>query len=252
VRCFIELSYVGTAYHGWQRQPESVSVQEVLEDTLSDLIGTTTIIVGCGRTDTGVHASTFYAHFDWDGVYGRRFKDWAQGVWKLNGMLPADIGVRRIWEVDDRDHARFDATERAYTYHVHTHKDPFLEERSARVYQDLDVAAMNAGAQHLLYQGDFAAFCKTGSGQKTTICDVRHAQWTQTAEHRFQFDIAADRFLRNMVRAVVGTLLDVGRGRLSPEDVKAIAASGDRGQAGQSASACGLYLSKVAYPFISA
>ncbi|MDB4563737.1 tRNA pseudouridine(38-40) synthase TruA [Flavobacteriales bacterium] len=251
MRCFIDLSYVGTEYHGWQRQPESISVQEVMEATLSELLGAPTIVVGCGRTDTGVHASSFYAHFEWEGPFGTRFKDWDQAAWKLNGMLPADIGVRRIFEVGPRDHARFDATERGYTYHVHTHKDPFLEDRSARVYQTLDLEAMNAGVQHLIYKGDFAAFCKTGSGQKTTICDLRSAQWTQTDPHRYRFDIAADRFLRNMVRAIVGTLLDVGRGRLAPEDVKGIAASCDRSNAGMSASACGLYLSRVEYPFLN-
>ena len=250
VRCFIDLSYDGTAYHGWQRQPESISVQRVLEEKLSDLLGRETAVLGCGRTDTGVHASAFYAHFEWPGEFGSRFEDWEQAAWKLNGMLPPDIGVRRIFEVSGEDHARFSAAERAYTYWVHTRKDPFLEGRSARVYQDLDLEAMNAAAQQLVFHGEFDAFQKTGGGQKTTICDVRHAAWTQTEPHRLRFDITADRFLRNMVRAIVGTLIEVGKGRRAPEDMAEVIASKDRKRAGTSAPACGLYLSRVDYPFL--
>ncbi len=251
MRCFLDLSYEGTAYHGWQRQPGSVSVQEVMEDRLSRLLGAETIVVGCGRTDTGVHASSFFAHFDWYGAFGDRFSDWDRAAWKLNGMLPPDVGVRRIFEVDERAHARFDATERAYTYRVHTYKDPFLEGRSTRVYQQLDVEAMNAAAAHLLFKGSFASFCKTGGGQKTTLCDVRHARWTQVSPTEFEFSIVSDRFLRNMVRAVVGTLLDVGRGRMSAAEMKEVIASGDRSRAGMSAQACGLYLSRVTYPYLA-
>lgn len=250
VRCFIDLSYDGTAYHGWQRQPASISVQQVLEEKLSDLLGRETAVLGCGRTDTGVHASAFYAHFEWPGEFGPRFENWEQAAWKLNGMLPPDIGVRRIFEVGEGDHARFSAEERAYTYWVHTAKDPFLEGRSARVYQELDIAAMNAAAAQLVFKGEFDAFQKTGGGQKTTLCDVRHAAWTRTEPHRMRFDITADRFLRNMVRAIVGTLLEVGKGRRSPEDMAAVIASKDRKRAGTSAPACGLYLSRVDYPFL--
>lgn len=251
MRCFIELSYDGSAYHGWQRQPESISVQQVMEETLSELIGQKTIVVGCGRTDTGVHASIFYAHFEWHGAFGARFKDYGQLAWKLNGMLPDDVGVRRIFEVGDRDHARFTAQERAYTYWVHTAKDPFLEGRSTRIYQELDLEAMNAGAKCLVQKADFAAFCKVGSLQKTTTCDVRMAQWQREDVHRLRFDISADRFLRNMVRAVVGTLVDVGRGRMAPEMVEDVLRSKDRGRAGMSAAACGLYLSRIDYPFLA-
>ena len=250
MRCFLDLSYDGSAYHGWQRQPESISVQQVLEEKLSSLLGTPTVVVGCGRTDTGVHASAFYAHFDWDGPFTDRFADWEQAAWKLNGMLPPAIGVRRIFEVDDRAHARFDAQERAYTYHVHSWKDPFLEGRSARVYQELDVEAMNGACEALVFKGDFAAFCKAGGGQKTTICDVRLAEWTVVDEHRYRFDVVADRFLRNMVRAIVGTCLEIGKGRMSAEQMRHIVATADRSMAGASAPACGLYLSRVDYPFI--
>ena len=250
MRCFIDLSYDGSAYHGWQRQPASISVQQVLEEKLSDLLGQETPVLGCGRTDTGVHASAFYAHFDWLGEFGARFANWEQAAWKLNGMLPPDIGVRRIFEVSGADHARFSAAERAYTYWVHTQKDPFLEGRSARVYQELNLDAMNAAAAQLVFHGEFDAFQKTGGGQKTTICDVRHAHWTRTDPHRLRFDITADRFLRNMVRAIVGTLLEVGKGRRRPEGMAALIASKDRKQAGTSAPACGLYLSRVDYPFL--
>lgn len=252
MRCFLDLSYDGTAYHGWQRQPASISVQQVLEERISELLGTETTVVGCGRTDAGVHASAFYAHFDWQGEFGERFSDWEQAAWKLNGMLPQDIGIRRIIEVGDKAHARFDARERAYTYHVHTRKDPFLSGRSARVFQELDLKAMNRAAECLVFKGDFATFCKAGGGQKTTICDVRLAEWRRTAAHTMEFHIVADRFLRNMVRAVVGTLLEVGKGRLAKEEVREIVAACDRNRAGASAHACGLYLSRVDYPFIDA
>ena len=197
-----------------------------------------------------MHASAFYVHFDWDGPFTDRFADWEQAAWKLNGMLPPDIGVRRIFEVDDRAHARFDAQERAYTYHVHSWKDPFLEGRSARVYQTLDVEAMNRACEALVFKGDFAAFCKAGGGQKTTICDVRLAEWMVVDEHRYRFDVVADRFLRNMVRAIVGTCLEIGKGRMPADQMRQIVAAADRSMAGASAPACGLYLSRVDYPFI--
>ena len=250
VRCFLDLSYEGTAYHGWQRQPNSISVQQVLEERLSNLLGRKTIVVGCGRTDTGVHASSYFAHFEWSGEFGPRFSDWDQGCWKLNGMLPPDIGVRRIFEVGEKDHARFSASERAYTYWVHTDKDPFLQGRSTRVYESLDFDAMNAAAELLVFRGEFDAFQKTGGGQKTTLCDVRHAGWTRIEHHRLRFDISADRFLRNMVRAIVGTLLEIGKGRMTTDAMADVIASKDRGRAGTSAPACGLYLSRVDYPFL--
>ena len=166
-------------------------------------------------------------------------------------MLPSDIGVRRIFEVGEKDHARFSAAERAYTYWVHTAKDPFLQGRSARVYEALDLDAMNAAAELLVFHGEFDSFQKTGGGQKTTLCDVRLAEWTRTEHHRLRFDISADRFLRNMVRAIVGTLLEIGKGRMEPEAMADVIASKDRGRAGTSAPACGLYLSRVDYPFLA-
>lgn len=263
MRCFVELSYVGTAYHGWQRQPQSISVQQMLEEKLGQLLradGPITV-VGCGRTDTGVHATQFFAHFDcavdFDSASDStsdsttksrlKFSSWEEAAWKLNGMLPVDIGIRRIWPVHEKAHARYDAQERAYSYWVHLKKDPFLEGRSARVYHDLDVEAMNRAAAHLLGASDFKSFEKTGGGQKTSICDVRHAQWTVCADGRLRFDISADRFLRNMVRAIVGTLLEVGRGRMAPDDMLVLIASKNRSQAGTSAQACGLYLASVEY-----
>ena len=263
MRCFVKLSYVGTAYHGWQRQPESISVQQVVEERLGLLLGAggPVTVVGCGRTDTGVHASEFFAHFDVpQGLELEKFSDWDEAAWKLNGMLPSDIGVSRIWQVNDSAHARFDARERTYTYWVHLRKDPFLEGRSTRVYHNLDLGKMNIAAAHLVAlgdgsgvgpggnSGDFAAFAKTGGGQKTTLCNVRTAQWTAFDGSRLRFDISADRFLRNMVRAVVGTLLEVGSGRLAVDEMPDLIASKDRCRAGTSAQACGLYLSRVDYP----
>lgn len=255
MRCFVELSYVGTAYHGWQRQPHSISVQQVVEEKLGQLLraGGPVTLVGCGRTDAAVHATQFFAHFDAEvdfDAHDSKIASWEEAAWKLNGMLPTDIGIRRIWPVSDKAHARYDALERVYTYWVHLKKDPFLQGRSARVYQDLDIEAMNRAAACLLEARDFKSFEKTGGGQKTSICDVRRAEWTVCPGGRLRFDISADRFLRNMVRAIVGTLLEVGRGRLAAEDMPALIRAKDRGRAGTSAQACGLYLASIEYEYI--
>ena len=249
MRVFLELAYDGTRYHGWQRQPQSITVQEVLEDTLARLFGGPCPVMGCGRTDTGVHAKYYVAHAQLpDGVLGGRVASWEEAALKLNGMLPPDIGIYAIHEVGEKAHARFDAIERGYTYYVHNVKDPFLEGRSTRVYGDLDVAAIEQACQHLIMKGDFASFCKAGSDQGTTICDVREARWETLGPHRWAFHITADRFLRNMVRATVGTLLEVGKGKRSPKDLPGIFEAKDRSAAGKSVLGCGLYLTRVAYP----
>ena len=249
MRVFIELAYDGTRYHGWQRQPQAITVQAVLEDTMARLFGGPCPVMGCGRTDAGVHASYFVAHAELpDGALGRRAANWEEAAMKLNGMLPHDIGIFAIHDVGAKAHARFDATERGYCYLIHTQKDPFLEGRSTRVHGTLDLEAMKAGATHLVQQGDFASFCKAGPDQGTTICDVREARWEVLGRDRLAFYIAADRFLRNMVRATVGTLIDVGKGKRSPEDLPAILAAKDRSAAGKSVLGCGLYLNHVTYP----
>ena len=249
MRVFLELAYDGTRYHGWQRQPHSVSVQEVLEDTMARLFGGVCSVMGCGRTDTGVHAKYFVAHAMLPaGCLGERVASLDEAVLKLNGMLPHDIGIYAMHHVGDKAHARFDAVERGYTYWIHTQKDPFLDGRSTRIYGELDLAAMEAASKHLVCKGDFASFCKAGSDQGTTICDVRKAKWEVLAPHRLAFHISADRFLRNMVRATVGTLIEVGKGKRQPDDLVDILEAKDRSAAGKSVLGCGLYLTQVVYP----
>tara|TARA_B100001173_G_C16016767_1_gene560081 strand:- start:1491 stop:2267 length:777 start_codon:yes stop_codon:yes gene_type:complete len=248
VRVFIELAYNGTNYHGWQRQPFSISVQQVIEEALERLCGRPTSILGCGRTDAEVHASYYVAHCDIPALPASRFDSLSQLAFKLNGMLDNDVAILSISEVQPKSHARFDACDRSYTYQLHTEKDPFLSGRSARIFGSLDISAMRTAASHLIFQGDFAAFCKTGSDVKTTICDVRKLEIISFDSSRLRIEISADRYLRNMVRAIVGTLLDVGRGKMTIDEFKDVISSCDRTRAGKSAPGCGLYLSRVMYP----
>ena len=243
-RYFLHLSYDGTNYHGWQRQLNGHSVQEEIESALRKLLRQEKVVsVGCGRTDAGVHAREFYLHFNAEKPIDN--KD--EIFFKLNLMLPKDIGLFGLWQVDYLTHARFDAIERSYEYHIHQQRDPFAQRFSTFYPWPLDVAKMNEAAQILLRYKDFAAFCKTGGGQKTTICDLRHAQWVANGS-KLVFHITADRFLRNMVRAVVGTLVDVGRGRISLEQFISIVESGKRPKAGESVPAQGLHLTRIIYP----
>jgi tRNA pseudouridine38-40 synthase len=249
-RIFIELQYNGRAFHGWQRQPEARSVQSDLEEALSTLLRVPISVMGCGRTDAGVHASYFVAHADIPtaATEGEAEDFYARLTWKLNGLLCAEIAILGCGPVAANAHARFDAHTRRYTYWMHNRKDPMIEGLSARIFGDLDVPAIQAAAQKLVFRGDFAAFCKSGGAQMTTICDVRDTSFQQVETHRFKFDITADRFLRNMIRAVVGTLLEIGTGRRPVEWIDEVLASGDRSEAGRSAPAEGLYLSDVRYP----
>ena len=250
MRLFIELSYNGSPFHGWQRQPTSTSVQEEIETQLTRFLGERVPLMGCGRTDTGVHASYFVAHCDWPEASERakRYGDWEEAAWKLNGMLPNEIAIHRMVPVHPKAHARFDAIERGYVYRMHQMKSPFLLNHSARIYRKTDFARMQEACRYLIRKDDFAAFCKLGSDQGTTICDVREAKMVQINDQEWQFEIRADRFLRNMVRAIVGTLLDVGQGRREPEEIEAILSSGLRSEAGKSAPANGLFLCQVRYP----
>jgi tRNA pseudouridine38-40 synthase len=248
VRVFIELAYDGTKYHGWQRQSESITIQQVLEEALERLCGCPTTIIGCGRTDAEVHASYYVAHCDIPPIPAERFDSLSQLALKLNGMVDTDVAILSISEVLPKSHARYDACDRSYTYDLHTEKDPFLSGRSARIFGSLDISAMRSAASHLIFQGDFAAFCKTGSDVKTTICDVRKLEIISFDSSRVRIEISADRYLRNMVRAIVGTLLDVGRGRMTEDEFKEVISSCDRTRAGKSAPGCGLYLSRVLYP----
>lgn len=242
MRYFIYLSYDGTAYHGWQIQPNAISVQSEIERCLSTVLRQPTPIVGAGRTDAGVHARLMAAHFN-----SSEELDCQQLTYRLNRILPPDIAIYRIERVADDLHARFSATSRTYHYYIHTQKSPFCRQYSLFTHYNLDFDKMNEAAQHLLTVKDFASFCKTGSDVKTTFCDVRVAKWVETSPGEWYFEITADRFLRNMVRAVVGTLVDVGRGRLSLDEFKKVVDSHKRTEARESMPPQALFLENITY-----
>lgn len=245
MRLAVELEYDGSAYHGWQIQPNALTVQEVIEKTFSKYFNEDIAVTGCGRTDTGVHAKHFVLHFDLSGEVQ------SKAVYSLNQMLPGDIALRRILHVPDDFHARFDAVFRTYRYFVARDKTAFNRNYHYHFQpRSLDVEAMNKAAEYLVGTGDFASFCKVGSEVKTTICTVKEAQWNQQL-NRLDFTITADRFLRNMVRAVVGTLIEVGTGLKSPEDLPSILAESNRSKAGRSVPAHGLFLWQVGYEHLN-
>ncbi len=244
-RYFIKLSYDGAAYCGWQRQPDAPTVQQTLEKALSTLLREDVEIVGAGRTDTGVNASYYVAHFDSEkGVW-----DCAQLVYKLNLILPPDIAVKAVQEVDAQVHARFDARDREYTYYISQRKSPFRRFSAWQYYVPLDVERMNEAAATLLEYDDFTSFAKLNSNNKTNICKVTRAEWHRAAwdDDLLIFTIRADRFLRNMIRAIVGTLVDVGRGRYTVEEFRDILHSRDLSRSSAGAPAVGLFLSDVTY-----
>ena len=242
MRYFVELQYDGAAYCGWQRQPDAETVQGVIEQRLSMLRRVPTEIVGAGRTDTGVNASFYVAHFDSDEAV-----DCVQLAYKLNKVLPDDIAILRIYEVEGDKHARFDAKQREYTYFLTPHKSPFRRFSAWYFAVDLDVDRMNQAATALLRYDDFTSFAKLNSNNKTNICHISHAQWVVESDGVLRFTIRADRFLRNMVRAIVGTLVDVGRGRYTVEQFEDIIRSKDLSRSSAGAPACGLFLSDVRY-----
>lgn len=242
MRYFIELQYDGAAYFGWQRQPDVATVQGTIEQKLSMLRRVPTEIVGAGRTDTGVNASFYVAHFDSDTEV-----ECAQLVYKLNKVLPPDIAILRIYRVEASKHARFDAREREYTYLLTPHKSPFRRFSAWHYAMELDIEAMNSAAAKLLDYDDFTSFAKLNSDNKTNICHISHAAWSVESDGTLHFTIRADRFLRNMVRAIVGTLVDVGRGRYSVADFEDIIRSRDLSRCSAGAPAVGLFLSGVKY-----
>jgi tRNA pseudouridine38-40 synthase len=250
MRYFITFSYDGTRYHGWQIQPNGDSVQERLQQALSTLLRVEISVTGAGRTDAGVHARMMVAHFDlpsnakFDGTVGI---DGGQLAYKLNRLLPYDIAVQKVERVDDEMHARFSAKRRTYHYYIHTVKDPFCKAYSCELHYPLDFGMMNRAAAMLLEYEDFGAFCKAHADVKTTLCHVTAAEWHQTSDKTWYFEITANRFLRNMVRAVVGTLIDVGRGRLSLEDFRKVVEGKKRTEAGESMPANALFLEKIEY-----
>ena len=242
MRYFIQLSYFGKAYHGWQNQPNAISVQQVLETALGTLLRSEIAIVGAGRTDAGVHAKCMYAHFDHDTI-----ADHDHLIHRLNALLPEDIAVQALRKMNEGAHARFDAVERTYEYWISLGKDPFFTDHAHVIHRPLDVDAMNQAAALLLDYDDFECFSKSNTDVKTFICSVCHAEW-ELKNGLLVFTIKADRFLRNMVRAIVGTLLEVGEGKIEVGAVRSIIESKDRGQAGASVPAKGLYLTDVRYP----
>lgn len=241
-RYFIYMAYDGTAYHGWQIQPNGASVQETLEKALSVILRSETSVTGAGRTDTGVHAKLMVAHFDCD-------KEVDTGLLtdKLNRLLPPDISVYKIEPVDSDMHARFSAVSRRYEYYVTTAKTPFMRQYRCRLHKLPDFDLMNEAARLLLQQTDFTSFSKLHTDVKTNNCRVMRAEWSRVDEVTWVFNIEADRFLRNMVRAIVGTLLDVGFGKLTVDGFREVMQKRDRCSAGMSVPAQGLFLTDIQY-----
>ena len=244
-RYFIHLAYNGTNYHGWQLQNELPTVQLAINNGLSLQLREDINVVGCGRTDTGVHSRNFYAHFDCSQQLTGEQAD--QLSFNLNRFLDKDIAIYEIWEVNPQAHARFDAASRTYKYYVSTFKDPFADDFTYYLYGDLDLDLMNKAADRLFDFIDFTSFSKLHTQTKTNDCKIYKAEWVREG-HQIVFTIQADRFLRNMVRAVVGTLLEVGRGQLSINDFIDIIEAKDRSRAGYSVPAKALFLEEVAYP----
>lgn len=241
-RYFVRLAYQGTNYHGWQIQPSGNSVQEELIKAFSRILREDINITGAGRTDTGVHASMMIAHFETDKQFNI-----SSLVKNLNSLLPLDIAVFDIWPVDENMHARFSAKSRTYEYYINLDKNPFKNNLSTRIIGKLDIDLMNEAAERLLSYTDFTSFSKTHTDTKTNICHISMAKWTPINQSEWVFTIKADRFLRNMVRAIVGTLFEVGRKKISVEDFCKIIEKKDRCSAGTSAPSQGLFLSNIEY-----
>lgn len=244
LRYFVEFAYNGLAFHGWQVQPNAISVQQVMNEALSTVLRQNIYAVAAGRTDTGVHARQMFAHFDTT----RPIDDTDKIKKSLNGILYPDIAVYAILRVTDDAHARFSAVEREYQYDIHYVHNPFLYQRSLLwLWQPFDLSELNRICQYLIGEKDFSCFEKSGGNTKHSLCDVRFAQWT-TTDDGVRFTIRANRFLRNMVRAIVGTLLEYGSGKMDERDFRTLLESRDRRLAGTSAPAYALYLTKVCYP----
>lgn len=244
LRYFIEFAYKGTNYHGWQYQPNATSVQETLTKALCTILKSEIELVGAGRTDSGVHAKQMFAHFD----YNLEIETTVL-IYKINSFLPKDIAVLNFHRVADDAHARFDATKRTYEYHIHTKKDAFESDNSWYYQNDLNVEKMNEACKILFKYIDFECFSKVHTDVNTFNCTIVEANWTQIENH-LVFTISADRFLRNMVRAIVGTMINIGLEKITLTDFITILESKDRKKAGFSVPARGLYLTKVAYPYL--
>lgn len=243
VRYFIEFSYNGKNYFGYQIQPNAVSVQEEMEKALSTILREEIKTTGAGRTDTGVHAKKIFAHFDTEKILDQDLTR------KLNSFLPPDISVKRIFRVKNDFHARFDATFRTYEYYISLEKNPFTEESAWQHWRrPLDIEPMNEACKILFEYEDFTSFAKLHTDNKTNLCKIYKAEWEQNGSE-LKFIVSANRFLRNMVRAIVGTMVDIGAGKLQPEDLRKVIENKNRNSAGTSAPAHGLYLVDVGYDF---
>lgn len=255
MRYFVSLSFRGAKYCGWQIQKNGPSVQAEMERAFSIILGTPTPVTGAGRTDTGVNASWFIAHFD--AADSDVFKDPSELIYKINAILPIDIVVYDIFSVKDDAHARFDAYSRTYQYHINLFKEPFGTDFSYWFHHDIDMDKMNTAAQYLIGEKDFSCFEKLRGNSSSSICTVTHARWSirrqsfVTGEFPgcYTFTITANRFLRNMVRAIVGSLLEIGRGRKEPGWIPDLLASHDRSAAGQSVPGNALFLTDIKYPY---
>ena len=244
-RYFLHLAYDGTAYHGWQQQPNALTVQKVIEDALTLILSRPVPITGAGRTDTGVHARNFYAHFDTD--IGFSPQELTQLVYRLNRILPKDISLFSAFQVDTDIHARFSAISRTYRYYISRKKDPFSQLYAWQYTGNLNVDAMNASAALLLKHNDFTCFSKSGTDNTTNLCTI-HESLLEQDGHMLVYQVKANRFLRNMVRAIMGTLMDIGKGKMDAARLEEILNHGTRSDAGESAPARGLFLEKVDYP----
>ena len=242
MRYFIELSFNGKAYCGWQNQPNAISVQQVLEEALSVLLKTKIEVVGAGRTDSGVHASQMFTHFD-----STTEIDSTNFIYKLNSILPSDISIHDMFKVKDDAHARFDALSRTYHYRISTTKNVFTNDFAYRLHLPLDIEKMNEACNILLEHKDFQCFSKSKTDVKTYHCIIENAEWIKKKDELI-FSITANRFLRNMVRAIVGTMVNIGLGKKKVEDLVTIIESKNRSKAGYSVPAHGLYLTQITYP----
>ena len=246
MRFFIYLSYRGTSYFGWPSQPNQPSVQERLENALSLYTGNPVSVTGAGRTDTGVHALDYVAHFDTE--FSLLAENSMKHIYKLNAILPSDIVINDIRRVKDSSHARFDAISRTYKYFIHMNQNPFCNEYSYYFHYKINIDNMNEACKYIIGKHDFTSMAKLHTDVKTNICNVTNAKWELTQENTICFTITADRFLRNMVRAIVGSLLEVGRGKKDIDWIKEILEAKDRGKAGNSVPAKALFLYKIEYP----
>lgn len=243
-RYFIQISYKGTDYHGWQVQPNAITVQSIIDKSLSTVIREQIETTGAGRTDTGVHAKFFIAHFD---SLNQHLNEDSNIIYSLNGILPKDISIHRIYKVAPDTHARFSAISRTYEYHISRIKNPFENEYSWYVYGPLNIKVMNEASELLKKFNDYTSFSKTHTDVKTNLCKICYSKWEEHGD-KLIFSIQADRFLRNMVRAIVGTMIDIGLEKIQIPDLINIFKIKKRKNASRSAPACGLFLTKIEYP----